>query len=91
MAYVVDVARSINPRPSPTRLLLSQSGRNGEGIERIQKMRQRLCYKYGIGKRARLSVFTEGYHDDWQLVVELTIELEAKRRMEQTGQRSEVY
>ncbi|KAI9096426.1 hypothetical protein DFS34DRAFT_643065 [Phlyctochytrium arcticum] len=25
----------------------------------------------------------EGYHDDWQLVVELTMELETKRRLEQ--------
>lgn len=25
----------------------------------------------------------EGYHDDWQLVVELTMELESKRRMEE--------
>ncbi|KAL2911643.1 hypothetical protein HK105_208907 [Polyrhizophydium stewartii] len=24
----------------------------------------------------------EGYHDDWQLVIELTVEIEAKRRQE---------
>ena len=71
-------------RPAFIGVLLPQLGRDGKSVAGVQEMRQRYAKleKTRATSSSMLKLFgaIEGYHDDWQLVVELTMEVEAKQR-----------